>query len=292
MNRVRPPHGRNPRGLSYGQKITLGVGAVFIVAMIGSAVEDEGTDTAAVSAATSTSPAPPPPPTPTFAPTPAAAAPALAAPVDSDDQDLARPGVQRMVARVVDGDTLALVDGDDVRVLGIDSCEAGTPGGTAATAAAEDLIGTTVTLLAEPGAPDRDFYGRLLRYVALPDGRDFGVSMVPATHTGVYQGSNDASSGYVALLEGADGAARDCDGPDPTPTPEEDVDVPDPNPDVDRPRPAATGGGSGGGCAPGYSPCVPAYPPDLDCGDLGGPYAVTGSDPHGLDGNGDGEGCE
>jgi hypothetical protein len=45
-------------------------------------------------------------------------------------------------------------------------------------------------------------------------------------------------------------------------------------------------------CEPGYSPCVPPYPPDLDCPDLGGPYAVTGSDPHRLDADGDGEGCE
>jgi hypothetical protein len=45
-------------------------------------------------------------------------------------------------------------------------------------------------------------------------------------------------------------------------------------------------------CEPGYDPCVPPYPPDLDCSDLSGPYAVTGSDPHGLDRDGDGEGCE
>jgi micrococcal nuclease len=51
-------------------------------------------------------------------------------------------------------------------------------------------------------------------------------------------------------------------------------------------------GGGGGGCEPGYSPCVPTYPPDVDCADLDGPVAVTGSDPHGLDGDGDGRGCE
>lgn len=45
-------------------------------------------------------------------------------------------------------------------------------------------------------------------------------------------------------------------------------------------------------CEPGYDPCVPPYPPDLDCPDLGGPYSVSGSDPHGLDRDGDGTGCE
>lgn len=64
---------------------------------------------------------------------------------------------------------------------------------------------------------------------------------------------------------------------------------------------AAGGGGSGGaaggtsadaGCESGYDPCVPTYPPDLDCPDVGGPVTVTGSDPHGLDADGDGSGCE
>jgi hypothetical protein len=45
-------------------------------------------------------------------------------------------------------------------------------------------------------------------------------------------------------------------------------------------------------CEPGYDPCVPTYPPDLDCADLNGPYSVSGSDPHGLDADGDGVGCE
>ena len=52
------------------------------------------------------------------------------------------------------------------------------------------------------------------------------------------------------------------------------------------------GGGGGGACAPGYSPCIPPYPPDLDCSDVNGPIYVTGSDPHGLDADGDGVGCE
>jgi hypothetical protein len=54
------------------------------------------------------------------------------------------------------------------------------------------------------------------------------------------------------------------------------------------------GDGDGGttNCAPGYSPCVPPPPPDLDCSDLDGPIKVTGSDPHNLDGDGDGWGCE
>lgn len=43
-------------------------------------------------------------------------------------------------------------------------------------------------------------------------------------------------------------------------------------------------------CAPGYDPCVPPYPPDLNCPDVG-PVTVTGPDPHGLDADGDGVAC-
>lgn len=46
------------------------------------------------------------------------------------------------------------------------------------------------------------------------------------------------------------------------------------------------------GCDPNYSPCIPAYPPDLDCPDIGFTVTVTGGDPHGLDRDNDGAGCE
>jgi hypothetical protein len=41
----------------------------------------------------------------------------------------------------------------------------------------------------------------------------------------------------------------------------------------------------------GYSPCLPIVA-DLDCGDIDGPVSVTGSDPHRLDADGDGIGCD
>lgn len=65
-----------------------------------------------------------------------------------------------------------------------------------------------------------------------------------------------------------------CKKPPPEPEPE-----PEPQPQQSN-------------CDPNYSPCVPPYPPDLDCSDLGGTYVVTGSDPHGLDRDNDAEGCE
>jgi micrococcal nuclease len=68
-----------------------------------------------------------------------------------------------------------------------------------------------------------------------------------------------------------------------------------------------SGGGSGApapfvpprsGCDPNYAgACVPPYPPDLDCPDLRAlglalPVRVVGDDPHRLDGDDDGYGCE
>ncbi len=52
------------------------------------------------------------------------------------------------------------------------------------------------------------------------------------------------------------------------------------------------GGDGTGGDAGGNSSGIPAPPPDLDCDDVSGPVAVGPSDPHGLDGDGDGVGCE
>ena len=39
--------------------------------------------------------------------------------------------------------------------------------------------------------------------------------------------------------------------------------------------------------------CIPPYPPDLDCGEIGySNFSVVGDDPHGFDGDNDGIGCE
>ena len=47
-------------------------------------------------------------------------------------------------------------------------------------------------------------------------------------------------------------------------------------------------------CDPSYPDvCIASYPPDLDCGEISySNFKVTGSDPHGFDGDKDGIGCE
>ncbi len=69
--------------------------------------------------------------------------------------------------------------------------------------------------------------------------------------------------------------------PAPAPAPAPAVPAPAPAPE---PKPH--------GCDPNYSPCIPPGPPDLDCADIDGPVQVIGSDPHRLDRDGDGVGCE
>jgi micrococcal nuclease len=75
-----------------------------------------------------------------------------------------------MVVRVVDGDTIELEGGERVRYLGIDTPETAHPDkpvecyGPEATARNRALVeGKAVELLSD--GPDRDAYGRLLRYV-------------------------------------------------------------------------------------------------------------------------------
>lgn len=118
------------------------------------------------------------------------------------------------VEKVTDGDTFVTTTGHTIRVLGIDSCEATTPGGHQATAAARArLLNQPVTLTDEPGV-DLDPYGRQLRYVQTR-GHDFGMDMVGHPHTSVYTGRNDASPHYIAQLRTRDTDGRNCTRPAP-----------------------------------------------------------------------------
>lgn len=113
------------------------------------------------------------------------------------DQDTDRPtppsgGTRLVVEDVIDGDTLHVTtpttgQRDRLRVVGIDTPETypqAECGGTNATAAAKRLIapGTTVTARRDPTQGRRDSYGRLLAFIELPDGRDFGQVMLRTGH--------------------------------------------------------------------------------------------------------------
>lgn len=109
-----------------------------------------------------------------------------------------------VVDRVIDGDTLDVrlsTDGDPVRVrvLGIDTPETVDPdtpvqcwGPEASTWAHQQLDNAAVTLTTDPGLvlSDHDRYGRLLRYVQLPDGSDYSVRAAEAGMARVFSMSN------------------------------------------------------------------------------------------------------
>lgn len=180
-----------------------------------------------------------------------------------------------LVVRVVDGDTVELGNGETVRLAGIDAPESGVCGHDQATERLVSLVeGRRVTL--GESDEDRDRYGRLLRYVDLGSA-DAGLELI---ESGLAIARYDSRDGYgehprEAVYVNADRRSADIECAPPPTTPTQDQ-----RPFVDPPS----------SCEPGYSPCVPTYPPDLDCVDTG-PVTVTGSDPHGLDGDGDGVAC-
>jgi endonuclease YncB( thermonuclease family) len=221
---------------------------------------------------------------------------------DADrDQEAANaraPGIpegarRTTVTGVTDGDTVDLAGLGSSRLIGVDTPETYSGpecyGARASAFTGERLApGTTVYYLRGPEPVDQ--YGRDLVYVWLSDGTFFNALLVregfavPLT----IPPNTDYAGRFRRLSAEARDAQRGLWSPSAC--------------GGNANEPAATGGGSSGGqalggtraggCEPGYDPCVPAYPPDVDCADVDGPITVTGSDPHALDGNGDGLGCE
>jgi len=92
------------------------------------------------------------------------------------------------VAEVVDGDTIKVKIGgkiETVRLIGIDTPEVANPykeegcfGKEASEETKKILQGKTISLVADPMVSDKDKYGRLLRYVFLPDGGFVNAELV------------------------------------------------------------------------------------------------------------------
>lgn len=162
-----------------------------------------------------------------------------------------------------------LSTGERVRLLGIDTPERGECHfGTASDRMAELVLHREVTLTRD--RRDSDRYGRLLRYVDV-DGVDAGLTLI---REGLAQSRYDSRDGYGFHAREPDYIAADqavttrsCDPP------------PQVHQDSDS-------------CDPNYIPCVPPYPPDLNCSDIGVAVQVIGRDVHGFDRDGDGWGCE
>jgi endonuclease YncB( thermonuclease family) len=212
------------------------------------------------------------------------------------------------VTAVTDGDTVDLAGLGAARLIGIDTPETYSGAecfGGRATAFTGRWLAPGTPVYYVRGVEPVDQYGRDLVYIWLPGGTFFNALLAKEGYAVPLTIAPNVEHAELFRRLSAEARANDrglwalstCDG----------------NPD--RPLAAAagsSGGGSGGagaaargtagagagggslgsGCEPGYDPCVPRYPPDVDCADVDGPISVSGSDPHGLDEDRDGVGCE
>jgi micrococcal nuclease len=201
-----------------------------------------------------------------------------------------RPERTYGVARVVDGDTIVLDTGRRVRLVQIDAPELseGECYGPAAKAALAGILppGARVGLDFDPALDRVDRYGRSLAYV-LKGRENVNLTLVVrgAASVWFYEGARGEHAGpLLRAARNARAAPRGlwkaCPG---TPL--------DPLHGVQTG--AAKTSRSGSNCDPSYPDvCIPPPPPDLDCKDIGRKVRVLPPDPHRLDGDRDGWGCE
>ena len=211
----------------------------------------------------------------------------LAVPVASS-----RPGASYAVERVVDGDTIVLTTGRRVRLVQIDSPELS--GSECYAAAAKSALtrllpaGTRVGLEFDSRLDRTDRYGRSLAYV-LKGRVNLNLTLVArgAASVWFYDGVRGRYAGpLMSAARSARAAKRGlwkaCPGTQL-----------DPLSAVDTGSARTSGSGSASGCDASYpDTCIPPPPPDLDCADIRRKVRVRQPDPHRLDGDRDGWGCE
>ncbi len=209
----------------------------------------------------------------------------LAVPVASS-----RPARTHAVARVVDGDTLVLGGGQRVRLVQIDAPEV--RGDECYSRAARSMLarllppGTRVTLELDPRLDRRGRYGRTLAY-AWKGRENVNVTLVARGAASVWFYGGVRGKHATALMRAAVSARSAkrglwgaCPGTRLDPTSAVSTS-------------AAAVGTGGGKCDSSYPDiCIAPPPPDLDCKDVGRTVRVRPPDPHRLDGDGDGWGCE
>ena len=202
-----------------------------------------------------------------------------------------------VVASVYDGDTLRLRDGRRVRLLQIDTPELGSREcySRAARSALLNLAppGRPIVLEGDPALDRVDRYGRLLRYVRR-NGVNVNLELVRRGAAAPYFYRDERGRYAASLMRTAQsvkaakrGLWKAC--PSTKLDPGRAVETGQSGPATNLPP--------SGKCDPNYSGgCVPPPPPDLDCADIRAmgiaPVRVVGSDPHRLDGDHDGLGCE
>ncbi len=227
------------------------------------------------------------------------------------------------IIRIIDGDTFeVLIDGvsNRVRIYRADTPETQNEqhcGGAEATTFAEFALSfndnTDGTVYLERDQNERDRHGRELAYIwfeidGLPymlnhalinngwaEDVDYGDRLYEAELEEAAEFAERHELGVYGLcgafeLPLTESQAEPAPSSNTTNTAVQQPSPPQPvvqEPVVEEPAPA-----QGNGCDPNYTPCIPAYPPDLNCPDIGFTVQVIGGDPHGLDRDKDGLGCE
>ncbi len=207
----------------------------------------------------------------------------ISTPLDTPDT---RTGAT--ITYVIDGDTVVTKDGDKIRIIGIDSPEHGVCGFIDAKTFAETALrGAAVTLIAPSSEPNKDKYGRLLRYIELADGSDFGLLQIQQGNAAARYDGYDGYSAHPrqdTYHQADDAVTHRCGDENPARTGV--IVAPAPEPAMPAPLaqlPAAPPAAKDVWNMPG---------PDLDCKDIGKMVWVDPPDYHNLDRDGDGWGCE
>lgn len=132
------------------------------------------------------------------------------------EEQVTRETTDSNVVRVVDGDTVVVaIDDEDVtvRIIGINTPETVDPrkpvecfGREASERAKALMTGTTLELTADASQGDTDKYGRILRYITLPDGSDFGEVMISEglAYEYTYQKPYERQTDYKAAQQKAE----------------------------------------------------------------------------------------
>ena len=101
--------------------------------------------------------------------------------VRSQSSEDVRESAAWSLVKVVDGDTIDVKDSSNivqrVRLIGIDTAERGECGFREASEALAGLISSNKISLVNGDTDDKDFRGRLLRYVDV-EGRDLGLELI------------------------------------------------------------------------------------------------------------------
>lgn len=221
-------------------------------------------------------------------PTSAQTAPSTASTSSTGPEEPVSLGEQTVVTRVVDGDTVD-TDVGRVRLIGIDTPETVHPErgvecfGREASAFAARLMPPGTAVILRYDAERQDRYRRLLAYVyRADDGLFVNAELVEQGYAQVSTVPPNVAHAdeLVMLAREARDAGRGlwsaCSDDGPESSAGSSV----------SPVPGAQ-------CDANYEgACVPPYPPDVNCADVGTPVRVVGGDPHRLDGDGDGTGCD